>query len=139
MKKINMSKIALLGLTSGLLLASQANAAVAGANQAGPTLLSGKCGSHGCNGATADRNIPSATPATTLERTDTTTSTTTTKLSESDLKAQLNERSKALYESLDTEGKALALRLANTPEFSDKNEAVKAAAKQMADKHSMSK
>lgn len=72
----------------------------------------------------------------TYQQKSTTTTTmgtrTNTMMSESEFMSQLNADGKALYQSLSPEGKALALR--NSQNFQDKNEAVKAAARQMTEK-----
>lgn len=51
---------------------------------------------------------------------------------ESELLNHLNDSGKAAYRNLTPEGKALALKLASTEQFHDKNEAVKAAERQTA-------
>ena len=57
-------------------------------------------------------------------------------MTESDLQNALNDETKKIYNSLPPEGKALALKYANQSDeaFSDKNEAVKAAAKKVEQK-----
>lgn len=55
-------------------------------------------------------------------------------MTESELLSQLNEEGKKTYNSLDANGKALALRMASQDSFKDKNLAVKAAALKMSEK-----
>jgi hypothetical protein len=52
-------------------------------------------------------------------------------LTEADLLKQLNSQGRAIYQSLDDQGKALALKLANQDTYKDKNQAVKEAQRQM--------
>lgn len=59
---------------------------------------------------------------------------TNRQLTESELLSQLNADGKAKYQRLDAEGKALALKLASTEQYKDKNAAVKAASDKMAEK-----
>lgn len=57
-------------------------------------------------------------------------------MTETELLSQLNEDGKKTYNSLDTAGKALALKMASQDTFKDKNLAVKAAALKMSEKRS---
>lgn len=57
-------------------------------------------------------------------------------MTESELMNQLTPENKALFQTLDAEGKAMALKLASET-YTDKNQAVKMAAQKMADKRKM--
>lgn len=62
---------------------------------------------------------------------------TSTPMTESQLLNALNPQGKAMYQSLDSEGKALALQLASQDTYRDKNLAVKEAQRRMSDKNRM--
>jgi hypothetical protein len=127
MKKNDMTKIALMGLASGLFVTSPVNANENDKEHQG-TLLSahcgaGKCGAHKKGNYTAARDHYSDTDNQTIS------GHTITK---DQLFSQLSQESKALYQSLDSDGKALALEFASGDRFFDKNEAVRAAAQRIA-------
>jgi hypothetical protein len=163
MKNKNMSKFALLGLTSGLIVSAQAQAhdSVSHELETQPAMLAKGCGAHCGSIASRDRNSSAD-----QFRDD----NQATVLTEETLLPQLNERGKALYNSLDAEGKSLAITLASRSckglntckglnackseknsckgqgsckgtsacKFTDKNDAVKVAAQKMMDKRNNS-
>ena len=104
MKKSHLKKIALLGISAGTLATSSISAAQHHGNT---------------NSVIAENVVFTDKPMT-----------------EVDLQKTLNADTKSLYDSLSTEGKVLALKLANQIDkpFTDKNDAVKAAAQRMEDK-----
>lgn len=108
MKKRNMKRVAVAGLMSGLLVVSQANAAESNeVNQALPKLASTGCGNHKAGGCNAhNRSAGEIADNSDLQ------SNSSSTLTSDQLKSQLNEKSRALYDSLDDEGKALAIKLA---------------------------
>ncbi|MBA3956959.1 MAG: hypothetical protein H0X51_00995 [Parachlamydiaceae bacterium] len=135
MSKPNFKKVALMGMASGMLLASQTLAAHSGS---GTTVAAGSCGSkcggsnrstntrdytgptsHGCGGASSNstgcgghnRNGGNTRNYTADE--PTVISTTKKAMTESELRAQLNAETKTVFDNLSPEGKALALKLAN--------------------------
>lgn len=142
-KTIDLKKIALMGITGGVLIAQSQVEAAYNANQSYTT-------------DAVDTSMQKSASKT---------------MTEQDLLSQLNAEGKATYQGLDKEGKALALKLANQSckgqneckglnscktednscagkgsckgtspgPFKDKNAAVKAAAKHMAEKRSMMK
>lgn len=105
MKKSHLKKIALLGVSAGTLATSSLFAAQHHGNT---------------NSIIAENVVFTDQP-----------------LSETDLQKTLNTDTQKLYESLSPEGKVLALKLANQKDkpFTDKNEAVRAAAKALAEKN----
>lgn len=109
MKKQITNKLAMIGLASGIMLATVA-----------------------CQPETP--KSPTAPKSAHRELADN-AMTTTPKMTEKDLMEKLSPEGKTIYQGLDAEGKALALKLANDSTYKDKNDAVKAAAKKMADKH----
>lgn len=60
-------------------------------------------------------------------------------ISEGELMKQLNAQGKAIYNSLDTEGRALALQLASQDSYKDKNQAVKEAQRRINEQRGMGK
>lgn len=146
MQKHDLKKLALMGLTGGVLLSAQG---VMADEQASTTVAASYGANNGCGGAN-NGSVPTQVKI----------------LTEDQLLLQLNDEGKRVYLSLDPKGKALALKMANqsckgqndckgqgscknadnacagqnackgkSPEgFRDKNQAVKAAAKVMANK-----
>lgn len=140
MKKSDFKKLAVVGMTGGMLLAGQAaNAETANKQE---STLAHSCGAHSCGGS---RN-PQAQPATNScaakaankitadsDKTMSNMNTATTKklVTENELLSQLNDEGKRIYQGLDAEGKATALRLASEQApGQNKLDAVKAAQKQ---------
>lgn len=128
MDKSNFKKLALLGMAGGLLLGSAAPLA-AESTEVEATILAKSCGS-GCSGGrrTADAQD------TVQQQKSGSYYSSGRMMTENELMSQLNEDGKSLYRGLDADGKAQALKLASQPEYKDKNEAVRAASRQMADK-----
>jgi hypothetical protein len=193
-KERPLKNLALLGIASGLLLTAHASIAEAAANdllnqQDSTMLLAGKCGAGKCGGRNntprpkrsselAENDDPAATTKiqndkdskngkSDSDKTDYNAENLTYhQVTEDELFGMVNSKSWALYQSLDPEGKALALKLAsqtcnNTNDckgqnacktdqndcagqgsckgkskcaFGNKNDAVKVAAKLMAEK-----
>lgn len=139
MKKTDFKKMALLGMTGGLLLSSQAQVSAEETTNSG-IILAHKCGSGSCNGKSPQTQPSTHSCAAKAANTNTADSdrsmpamaTSHKTLTESELLDQLNDEGKRDFASLDTEGKALALRLAIQGQ--NKNDAVKAAVRQMADR-----
>lgn len=139
MKKVNYKKLALLGITGGLLMASQAIVAADVSMSAQGTLLAGGCGGGKCGGFTPAKNTstddikapapssPTAAPQVpqtlpnqkgqiadnTVIHKDSTTVPHKGTMTEADLIKSVNPSSRETYQSLSPEGKALALQLAN--------------------------
>src|SRR5688500_14590636 len=141
MKKRNMSKIALLGLTSGILISAQANATEVSSQQVDDSSLSVNCGAKrgscssqrpagNCNARKsscgASRASCNAQRGYTANR-DRYTSEYSEEnfqdspyyqqshqdaITEDELLSQLNERGRSLYHSLDERGRLLALQFA---------------------------
>lgn len=157
MEKSKLKKIAIMGMASGMMLAAPAIVSAEGAQLAGGC-GAGKCGgqrpnqtptsrsscggqrpssscggqqrpSHSCGGA-ASRNYTA--DADMMDQRAMAPSMTM--MSETELLKSLNAEGKATYQSLDAQGKALALKLASSDTYKDKNQAVKEAAKKAAER-----
>lgn len=141
MKKHDLKKLALMGLTGGVLLSAQSINAeeTPSENAVASVTADHKCGSgSSCNhqrggsggGAGCQQHKPK--PQTQQRR----------ELTERELIEHLNDEGKQVYNALTPEGKALALRLASRScgagscggAYTNKNVAVNEAARQMADK-----
>lgn len=138
MKNSNFKQLALLGMTGGLLLASQSQANADVISNAGVILASNRCGANGC-GTKSEQHVQpdsmTSTNSAMMQDMEHKQASAPKAMTESDLLDQLNDEGKKAYAALDAEGKALALRLANQQSpGQNKNDAVKAAARQMADK-----
>lgn len=170
-KKTDFKKLALMGITGGVMLASSASAGQESKIDNSNHLLAAGCnsGKHGCSTAYQPRGSGCASssqpqnnyynanqgqmpgqpassgcnsaPQPQAYRNNPQWETADmgkvnngqpTLAGESQLLSQLNEEGKAVYRGLDPEGKALAIKLAETS--SDKNQAVKLAAQKMAEK-----
>lgn len=144
MKKSKFKKYALMGMTSGLILANQGQVD-AHLTQGNDTVVAAGCGGAkgGCGGRYSSQKPYIAEESTTT--TTTTTHKNTKPMSESDLLSKLNAEGKSTYQNLNPEGKALALRMASEycngkstcKGYSDYNEIVRAAAKKMVEKRGM--
>jgi hypothetical protein len=139
MKKNDFKKMALLGMTGGMLLSSQAQVSAEIATSG--VILAHKCGANSCNSnrspqpTTNSCAAHSANPTADSDKALPTMTTGHKAITESDLMSHLNDEGKKAFAGLDAEGKALALKLANEQApGQNKNDAVQAAAKQMADK-----
>lgn len=146
-----MKKIALLGLAAGLMLASNAQAMEATADQ-GNHFIASSCGAGSCSGQknkgyTADRARPSNYTAEENIYSDQTLRTDTPSnlprndasssdmVSETELLSAVDDQSKAEYSRLDSDGKMLARKLAAQPQYSNgKSQAIREATKRMAEK-----
>lgn len=174
MQKAKFKKLALMGITGGIILAAQAPASLESSTDVGCTLAAG-CGKH-CRGASkqiaescGSRSSPQEQYRTYTAEADVSVQKQSSKqLSEGELMNQLKPETQAVFKGMSPEGKALALKLANQTckgkndckglnscqtadstcagrgsckgtspgPFKDKNEAVKIAAKKMAEKRS---
>lgn len=141
MKKTDFKKMALLGMTGGMLLSSQAQVSAEVATN--EVILAHSCGANSCNSKRSPQTQPTshscaakaANPTADSDKAMPTMTTGYKTMTESDLMAHLNDEGKKTYAALDAEGKALALKLANEQApGQNKNDAVKSAAKQMAEK-----
>ncbi len=103
MKKFDFKKLALMGITGGVMCATQVNA------------------------LTTDQPMTGTSS----------TSTTSAKMNETQFTSKLNAEGKATYMKLDTESKALALKMVNDGTFTDANQAVKSAYDRMEAKRKM--
>lgn len=147
MKKSNFQKLALMGIVGGTLVAQAPVAATeATTNTPKGTTIAGGChgsgncsgqhptypisGGSSCGGKPQPRqyNEPRYTADANMDM------NSGRMMSESELMSQLNENGKTTYRNLDAEGKALALKFAGQSNFQDKNDAVRAAADQIAQK-----
>lgn len=133
----NFKQLALLGMAGGLLIASQAPVQAEVMTDS-EILLAGQGGCASCNSQKAPQKH--IQPDNMLSESDTQLMKDTSRkqgatsphaMKESDLLPQLSENGKGTYQTLDVEGKALALKLAAEQ---NPNEAVKIAAKQMAER-----
>jgi hypothetical protein len=130
MKKHDMKKLAMLGLMGGLLIGTQGNADEEAVNlEAGQEIFAAQAGCpHHCpqkiKKPTASRDNYVADE----------NQTTTKTMTQEELLPQLDKESQAIYNSLDVDGKKLALEMATKAK--DKNAAIKAA-KKIADKRAM--
>lgn len=139
MKKVNYKKLALLGITGGLLMASQVIVAADIAMSGQGTMLAGGCGGGKCGGFNPTRNastddVKTSTPSSptaapqvpqtlpnqkgqiaenTVIKKEISTSSHKGTMSEADLIKSINQDSRDTFNSLSPEGKALALELAN--------------------------
>lgn len=115
MDKSKLKKLALMGMAGGLLVASQVSLEATEAT----TVLAHTCGAGSC--ASGQNHGNRLTAEASMQQKN---------MSEKELLSQLNDQTRALYNSLDTDGKALAMKNAQSGQFSDKNQAVRAAADQ---------
>ena len=133
----NFKQLALLGMAGGLLIASQ-TPVQAEVMTDSEVILAGQNGCSSCGSKPPQRKH--IQPDQMLSESDTQLMKDTSRkqivdspnaMKESDLLPQLSENSKTTYQTLDVEGKAAALKLAAEQ---NPNEAVKVAAKQMAER-----
>jgi len=139
MKKIDYKKLALLGITGGILMASQVIVAADVAMSGQGTMLAGGCGGGKCGGFNPTRNsntddmkapapssptsapqVPQTLPnqkgqlaENAIIQKDPSLSSHKGSMNEADLNKSLNHNSRDTFNSLSPEGKALALQLAN--------------------------
>lgn len=119
MKKNHLKKMAILGLTTGLIAMNNANAVEPTPTPTStekPGSASKTCSTKsGCTNKGVSQNTKgNITQATKDETKDPNSENEGYHLmTEEELKSQLNAKSTALYESLDAEGKALALKVAS--------------------------
>lgn len=136
MKKHNFTQMAILGMVGGILLTGQA-AVHADAIESTETHIAG----NGCQTCGNKRSQNTHTQPDSMigdsdkqlmnDMSRKPTTDTSAPMKENDFLLQLNEDGKKTYQSLDAEGKAMALKLAAQQ---NPNNAVKTAAKQMADR-----
>lgn len=151
MKKVNLKKLALMGITGGVLLTVQSEAAHSHQRHDASQVLAGRngcSGGNGCSGSRAHKGPRSSTNGLAdsqtgqyqynefIGRNIPQPVEQKQQISEQELFNSLNREAKALYEGLDAEGRELALELANQSSgpFHDNDTAVTVAAKHMADK-----
>ena len=125
MKKVDLKKLAVLGIAGGLLFsASQAESA--GYRQQNTYARNG-CGGNGCGGH-GDDDDQNGTENGGQNQDQSGYYTPDGEISEKGLMSQLSEESKKVYMNLDESEKQLVLRLAK--QFQDKNAALRQAQKQ---------
>lgn len=135
----NFKKLALMGLATGLLTSGQAvaesNQVIITPGQEVAAACGSSCGAQRPQSSGRDRRYNPVADSTYDQRYDTQSnwsnfnnSSPQTSTTESALLQQLNPQSKAMYQSFDRATKDIVLRTAS--QFSDKNEAVRAAAQQ---------
>lgn len=140
MKNSNFKQLALLGMAGGLLLASQSQASAEVISSSDKILASNNgCGANSCGRkgqhAQPDSMLSTDSDKTMMQDLEHKKSTNQKAMTESEFLSHLNDEGKGTYASLDAEGKALALKLANEQRpGQNANDAVKTAARQMADK-----
>lgn len=134
--KIDLKKLALLGITGGIMVTAQGavNADENMDREETSILALGGCGGKGGCSSYKPRNYDRGfiSQADDTPSSMQSTGTETKPLTESELLSQLNDEGKAIYYGLDADGKALALKLA--AQTQDKNQAVKTAAQTIAQK-----
>ena len=139
MKKVNLKKIALMGV-AGMLVSAPAVTEAREISISGQEFAFASCGgqksydgnswdgnNQGSSNGCAGRSAPRQNSCSAISMGDQTS--TAQIMTESDLLPQLNEAGKADYMRLDTDGKYLARKIAS--KYTDKNEAVRAAAQKM--------
>jgi hypothetical protein len=124
--KQDLAKIAL----AALLLAA-ANPVPGHADvQAHGIILAAGCAAHGCPAAKDSSNTANSS-SDNSDSNQTATMNTSANLTEAQLLGMLSPQGRAIYQSLDPEGKALAIQLASQDSYRDKNLAVKEAQRRM--------
>lgn len=130
MERRDLKKLALMGLTSGMLLATQGHATVVTAysNDTHTTLVAGhKCGKGGCGGRSAQQGCggrPTAmldTPTT--ERVQ--RYPNGARITKEKLRDQLNVDTKKIFDTLPEKGKTMVLEAVNKEPTRNKNDIVK--------------
>lgn len=143
MKRRDLKKLALMGLTSGMLLATNAHANVAtNLSNDASTILAGahKCGGKsGCGSRSSAQQGCGARPVAVRDASTTTPSSSTltpskqpvqrypatAPITQERLRDQLSVDTKKIYDALPESGKELALQAVNKEPTRDKNEIVK--------------
>ncbi len=147
MEKTNFKKMALMGMVGGLVVAAQSPIGAETVVNSETYLAGSGCGGgHGCGSSgslpgyyhrsQARSGCGSSNRQYTADAdTDTQNQMMASKtMSEKDLMSGLNDQGKSQYQSLSPEGKALALKIASDNPTKDKNDIVRDAARQMAQK-----
>lgn len=116
MKKKDLKKLALFGITGGLMVASQGTVkadAPEGENSSDVLtgLMAASCGSHTCSSYGGCGNTRGGIIADADE--DTKSDDSGQVMTEDQLMSQLNDQGKQMYKSLNPEGKAMAIKLAS--------------------------
>jgi hypothetical protein len=137
MKRRNLKKIALLGLTSGILLSTQGQANVVTDYSSNTTLAQFKCGKEGCGGRSQPHGCGGRPTA--LRDTPTTERVqrypSSAPITAERLRDQLDVATKRIYDSLPNSGKDLALERVNKEPTRDKNEIVKSVRDELSQKN----
>lgn len=135
MHNSNFKKLALMGMVGGALIAAQ-SPAVADESAASKNVSGHSgCGASGCSHKSSNSGCgANSGKGFTADASTDTNMAGRKMLTETELLNRLNDSTRAQYSSLSPEGKALALKLASSDQYKDKNDAVKEAAKQMANK-----
>ncbi len=132
-KKTDLKKLAFIGITTTTVMMGSPSNLQAGnmddQEGQGSEVLAGLIahgcpGQKGCNGYSPSSRGVIADADDNMNRND----TSGDMMTEDQLKSQLNDQGKEMYDNLSPEGKALALKLASGSTFRDKNMAVKVAA-----------
>jgi hypothetical protein len=126
--KKDLAKIAL----AALILAAATPATGQADIEAHGIILAAGCAAHGCPAAKdSSSTANSSSYYNDSNQAATSTSNTSANLTEAQLQDMLSPQGKAIYQSLDPEGKALAIQLAGQDSYRDKNLAVKEAQRRM--------
>lgn len=130
-KKQDLKKLALLGFTTSMILA-QSNLQASASDDLedrDSQILAGAI-AHGCPGQRGCGNSSSSRGSGVIADADDDMNRNMSNemMTEDQLKSQLNDQGKEMFDNLSPEGKALALKLASGNTFKDKNMAVRVAA-----------
>lgn len=136
MKKCDLKKLALLGIVA---IASQGTVQADEAKNEADVLsgiIAAGCGggSSGCSGMRTPRYLAESDDSTRSDSSYDTSYSSGQVMTEDQLLSQLSDQGRQIYQNLSPEGKALALKLANSPAFKDKNSAVRAAAQKLSER-----
>lgn len=115
-KNIDFKKLAIMGITGGVMLASQGSVSAheTSANSSGEILLAGHgCGSGSCQSKTSNSRGYIADADTDTDDDKAMQSDSSNVMTEKSLMDQLSPEGQKMYSQLSPQGKALALKLAN--------------------------
>lgn len=147
MNKKDFKKLAILGITGGVLLSGQSFAGSPELNVNQLLAGHGCGGKNGCGGSNGNGDEENGNYRRFIMQRNNYTGrdiavaeeTSQEKMTEQDLFRSLNAETKAIYEGMTPEGRSLALELANrNGAYPDTNEAVRAAKQQIAEKRANS-
>jgi hypothetical protein len=130
MKSKDLKKLAILGIAGSLIMSQGAAQADEAGTDILPGLMAAGCGAGSCGGYKGSKG--SSPRGEIADANDDRMQSSGQMLTEDQLMSQLSVQGRQMYSDLTPEGKALALRLASQSNISDKNMAVKMAAKQAA-------